>query len=337
MKESYCSNKSIVLSHCPLHIAANLKCMDSTKWPSSDGWGTTLSLFKQRANIGYNGINSTILYHKFLSDPEDARISASDLLYVFNTVFNKHLDKDSGLGLMLSAMGRGTNKPMALFAIWFYFLEAVELGTEDSRVNRYTITGLQSLLAIVIHYCQARHFANLGGVLTRPLSKRSTLIGQTLLQQAFLFPEGEANVDIVPAFVRWSLKVGHTTIIAYIILAGVCLAACTIAQIMGSFTKIGKRVRHMGTFPVLDQLCNTELRDPTGRHTIPSIEYFGLASNEQLAVTANWRVVIAKRGNSAPLAGKDNQTLAEKPSPKQIGRVELLGQQAATKKRFRPS
>lgn len=238
--------------------------MSNATWPSDEGWGTILEVNTRHADVTYNGLNGTILDYHFLSDdPSPVNITASDLLGVFNVLFNTS-NSTSAFGKSLSALGLASNKPVEPFIIWQYFQGLVELAKNDTRANTRAQMGLQSLLAIPIYHCQAKDFAEMRRLLLEQIDNTTAIIQTLGLDLVNQFPIIETDTDIFPAVVRYKLDVGQGYLFAYIILSGSTLLLCLIASSFGSCTDVGRKFRHMGPFPLLTDVCDCKIVDANG-------------------------------------------------------------------------
>ncbi|KAG4436281.1 hypothetical protein IFR05_008221 [Cadophora sp. M221] len=230
------------LSHCPQYLAANLSCLDNAPWPLDDGWGTTLSIHSRPADVAYNGLDGTILSYSFPDTtltPSD--IDAQQLLQVFDILVNTS-DSSTTYGSKFDLLGIGPNRSLAPFIIWQYFQGLKDLAIIDKKANRRAIFGLQSLLAIPIYHCQAKDFIQLRQLLAAKVDDHT--LNQTLGADIVnLFPVVNPDTDIYPALMRFTLHVGHGSILAYVVLAGCTLSVCTVVNVIASFLgdKKGRR------------------------------------------------------------------------------------------------
>lgn len=267
--------------------------MDNSTWPSSGGWGTTLSLSTLHANIGYNGQNGTILYHEFLDQKQNVSINATEVLSVFNTLFIQPVNTSSEWGGLLTALGISSNRPVVSLTIWQYFEGLAELATTNALIAQQAFAGLHSLIAIPIYHCQPKDFADLRKVLLRNLNN-GTAIGSLLGPKIVnAFPDATEDTDIVPAKIRWNLNVGRATLIAYIIINGGTLLACFIARLVESCSQMGRNVQHMGAFPLLDEKCDSVIT--SGGIPVQPETFRGFQQGARLVETANFSVVLARK------------------------------------------
>ncbi|KAK0111587.1 hypothetical protein ONS95_001936 [Cadophora gregata] len=282
------------LTPCPKSLAANMACMSNATWPTDKGWGTTLSTYTRLANVTYNGLNGTIMDHKFSHDtPTPVQIAAPELLQVFQVLFSP-ADPNTKYGQFLSRLGIVSNRPVEPLTIWQYFQGLTERSETDKRVNRQAMMGLQSLLAIPIYHCQAKDFAELRRLLLSQIDNSPIL--ETLgVEIVSSFPAVEPDTDIYPAIMRWTLDVGRPSLLAYIILAGTTLSLCIMANVMATFTDVGRRSKHMGSFLLLTHLCDCETTyrcgAPFAEGTEVPLEHFrDLEAGQRLTKAAKMQV-----------------------------------------------
>jgi hypothetical protein len=263
------------------------------------GWRTNLATFARFATIAYNGLNGTILSHTYTNDSQiPVNVSATELLQTYNTLLGG-TNLTSSFGTKLALLGLGSNKPVLPLSIWEYFQGLETRAEGDSRTNRQAIVGLQSILTLALYHCQGKDFNELrqllvGNEATNPNNTQT--IGQDIID---MFPSVDPDTDIVPAILRYNLKVDRSVLLAYIALAGTTLALCLAAQIAGSCTKMGRRVRQLSPFPPLDNLCECEMRyceDGARVDTDELRRLNGLRAHEQLVATAGMCVVLAPEG-----------------------------------------
>ncbi|KAH7317804.1 hypothetical protein BKA65DRAFT_108317 [Rhexocercosporidium sp. MPI-PUGE-AT-0058] len=281
------------LTPCPKSLAANMACMGNTTWPLEEGWGTTLSTYSRTADVTYNGLNGTILAHKFPNSTlTPVNIAAPELLQVFKVLFSP-ADPNSAYGTFLTRLEIVGNKPVEPLTIWQYFEGLAELSQKDNRVDRRAMIGLQSLLAIPIYHCQAKDFIELRQLLSAQVNNSAIL--ETLgLDIVNLFPIVEPDTDIYPALMSYTLEVGHGSLLAYIVLAGVTLSLCLGTNMAASFTNVGGRFRHMGPFPLLTQLC--DCKTTYGNGTSVLLKHFqDLEAGQRLSEVSLMQVKLAEK------------------------------------------
>jgi hypothetical protein len=287
-----------------------MNCLSDTSWQSREGWETTLTLFKRRATIAYNGLNGTILSHKFSKTPRTAvDIGAPELLQVFDTLLGP-VNRTSTYGRALTVIGLDSNKPVLPLTVWQYFLGVLELSKNDCRANRRAITGLQSLLVIPIYHCQAKDFAELRRLLLGLGTDNDSTVGQVILS---LFPVVSPDTDIYPAVLRNTLQVGRRSLIAYVVLAGFTLTLCLVALVIGNRTLAGRGVRHMSPFQSLNVLTACEIQDEN-RDSIPQKDFLPLGrrtNRDKILETAKMRVVLAA---TTPLESLETTTTPLEPT-----------------------
>jgi hypothetical protein len=254
---------------------------------------------QQHANIAYNTFNGTILSHQFLGTPEAVNISSFDLLQTFMTLLGptKNINNPTYLSY-LNTLGLGNNNPAAPLIIWEYFQGLKVLQVTDPQTTRRAVTGLQSLTAIPIYHCQPKDFAELRSLLLGLAANRSNpstqALGQSIVE---LFPEVVPNVAIYPALERYNLQVGHQSLLAYTIVAGLALAVCLAAQLASSFTKLDRKVRHLSSIPTRNILTDFEIRDAVWK-LVPMEDFRKmnkLSSHEKLKAMADMRIVLIAR------------------------------------------
>ncbi|KAH6715881.1 hypothetical protein BKA61DRAFT_334378 [Leptodontidium sp. MPI-SDFR-AT-0119] len=291
------------MTPCPKSFAASMACMSNTTWPLDKGWGTTLSTYSRQADVTYNGLNGTIMAHKFPNStltPVD--IAASELLQVFKVLFSP-ADPNSTYGSFLDRLEIVANKPVEPLTVWQYFEGLVELSETDTRVDRRAMIGLQSLLAIPIYHCQAKDFIELRQLLLAQVNNSAIFetLGRDIIN---LFPIVEPDTDIYPAFMRYTLQVGHGSLIAYIALACVTLSLCLVANATASITAVGKTFRHMGPFPLLTQICDCEIMDGNGR-SVPLEHFREMEAGQRLSRASHMHSKLVGRNTQVDRAGPE--------------------------------
>lgn len=229
------------LTLCPKSLAGNLSCLNNATWPLEGGWGTILSTYSRPADVVYNGLNGTIMSHKFPNTTlTPVNINAPQLLQVFNILFNPS-NPNTTYGSILAQLGIISNRPTEPLTIWQYFQGLAKIN--DRRAKRRAMIGLQSLLAIPIYYCQAKELIDLRRLLLEQIDN-SVLYRTLRVDIANLFHVVEPDTDIYPALMRFTLRIGHSSLLAYIVLAGCALSVCIIATVMAWLRGWGRLRRY---------------------------------------------------------------------------------------------
>ncbi|KAH7313171.1 hypothetical protein BKA65DRAFT_558385 [Rhexocercosporidium sp. MPI-PUGE-AT-0058] len=245
------------LTHCPKSLAANLSCLNNVPWPLDDGWGTTLSTYIRPADVAYNALNGTILSHSFPNTTlTPGNINAKQLLQVFDVLVNTS-NINATYESILAPLGFASNQPIIPLVIWQYFQSLKQLSKIDRNANRRAVIGLQSLLAIPIYHCQAKDFSEFRRLLST-LADGHTLDLALAADVLNSLPVVKLDTDIYPALMRFTVRIGGASLLAYVVLTGCTLFMCIVTNGIASFAKARKRFKNTMSFPLLTSLYDLE-------------------------------------------------------------------------------
>ena len=270
---------------------------ENSTWRAQAGWRTSLTLYERRADIVYNGLNGTIMSHTFQDEArKPVDISATELLHVWDTVLGP-VNKSTDFGIDLQLLGLGSNKPILPLSIWQYFQGLEDLSKKDLRANRRAIGGLQSLLASGIYHCQAKDFVELRRLLLSVQNSNLSNLGQDIIS---LFPEVEADTKFYPAAMRYNLRVGRRSLLAYVVISAVTLILCFAALLVATCTEVGRKVCDMTPFPSLNLMCDCRVGSQVDSRGLSDNSFVhadlhslhDLKTGEKLLKASEWHVTL---------------------------------------------
>lgn len=96
---------------------------------------------------------------------------------------------------------------------------------QNLGASNRALSGLRSLLALPIYFCQVKGFAELRGM---GYNSTNALVPSIMA----LLPSAEPDTTLVPAVLRYALFVSQDTLIAYLALGGLTLLLCFIVLII---------------------------------------------------------------------------------------------------------
>lgn len=166
-----------------------------------------------------------------------APISAPALLQVYTTLLDS-TNLTTQFGTVLSRLGLGTSKPLLPLSIWKYFQGLSVRASDGSCTSRQAVVSLQSFITLALYHCQDNSFNNFRQLLITD-DNANTIVEDIVA----LFPVAEPDTDIVPAVLRYNLKVNRAALLAHIIITWGILGLCLAVQIAGSCTVIDRRMR----------------------------------------------------------------------------------------------
>jgi hypothetical protein len=215
-----------------------------------------MSAFFQNSAVAYSRSNATILWHSLAATPAiPVNISSSQILkaydgWLFDTTTLLH---KNGTALPLFSS--------SIFAFWLWVSEPEFNG--QNAVNPAASNGisgtLQSLLVIPLYYCQ-------NGMITRLIpgwnsSSNPALAGIYSLLSAP--PERSSPASF--AYYRYESIVSYPSLIAYIVLSGIAVLACSVAQVVikvyADRTSQGMGMPRLSRFPALDLFAHCTVED----------------------------------------------------------------------------
>ncbi|KAK4442372.1 hypothetical protein QBC34DRAFT_444245 [Podospora aff. communis PSN243] len=246
---------------CPGTIAARKNCINDTSWHHNVDWTIKMSAYFRNASVAYSRANGTILWHSFHDDspPMPANITPSDILRAYdvllldaNTVFAKNGSETSPFS-------------SSNFSTFLWMSQPVFSGqnaTNPATVNA-VFSGLQALLAIPLYLCQ-------NGVARRlvPMAlDAKTVVDAEGLDSVFalLSPLPPTTNPATFAYYRYTVVASTPTLITYLVLSGVTLVGCAVANVLAatglggaSGTRAGPK---LSRFPALDLFTHCSIED----------------------------------------------------------------------------
>ena len=218
-----------------------------------------MSVFFQDSAVAYSRSNGTILWHSFAgSPPVPVNLSALQILEAYD-----HLLLDTTKLLHKN----GTDLPLFSSStfptlLWMSMPEFSGQNAINPATSNGAFSVLQSLLAIPLYYCQS-------GVARRliPTSMDGKSVSNSDLSGLFamLSPLPERSSPASFAYHRYEIAVSRPTLIAYVVLSGTALLACSVAQAVISVSAKrpgrGRRTPHLSRFPALDLFAHCTIED----------------------------------------------------------------------------
>jgi len=249
---------------CPGHIAARQNCGNDTSWHTNVDWTVKMSAYFRNASVAYSRTNGTILWHSFVDEPaKPVNLAPGDILKAYDALL---------LDTSVVFAKNGSEPPpfsSSTFATYLWMSQPVFSGqnaTNPATVNA-VFSGLQSLLAIPLYLCQ-------NGIARRLIPM--ALDAKTIAEKdneglttvfSLLSPLPERSSPATFASYRYMVLASTPTLIAYMILSGVTLVLCCLANTMAA---INAKKRDGGTipkspklskFPALDLFTHCSIED----------------------------------------------------------------------------
>ncbi|KAH8590742.1 hypothetical protein B0O99DRAFT_300340 [Bisporella sp. PMI_857] len=247
---------------CPGPIASRLMCLNDTSWFHNVDWTVKMSAFFQNSTVAYSRTNATILWHSFTDGPRiPVDLSALQILEAYD-----HLLLDTTTLLHKN----GTDLPLFSGSTFpTYLWMSMPNFSGQHAINPATSSGvfsaLQSLLAIPLYYCQTGMARRL---VPTSLDGKSVSNPDLSALLEVLSPLPERSSPTSFAYHRYEIVVGSPTLVAYIVLSGAALLACSIAQFFISMsarrTGRGIRMPHLSRYPALDLFTHCTIEDENG-------------------------------------------------------------------------
>ena len=193
-----------------------------------------MSTYIRTADVSYNNLDGRILSHSFPSTPPSpGNISAQQLLQVFDVLVNTSFS-DVTFNFDFDRLDIVAFPPLTPLVIWQFLQGLTESSRMEERTVRRARIGLQSLLAIPIYHCQAKDVIELRGPHFPQLY--DTLPNQTTQAAEFnSFPFVHSDTEVYPAYSAFTLRIGHGSLITYVVLTGCILFMCIMANGLVSF------------------------------------------------------------------------------------------------------
>ncbi|KAK1753946.1 hypothetical protein QBC47DRAFT_385249 [Echria macrotheca] len=253
---------------CPGSIAALQSCSNDTSWYNNVDWTVKMGAYFRNASVAYSRSNGTILWHSF---PDEVRVpvnvTPSDILKAYDTLL---LDTSDYFAKNKSDLPPFSSSTFATFLWMSQPVFSGQNATNPATMNG-VFAGLQSLLAIPLYLCQ-------NGVARRlvPLALDSKTISQqggidALL--SLLSPLPPRTTPATFAYYRYMVLASTPTLIAYLILCGITLILCAIANVVAGVISGGKRhpglqmSPELSRFPALDLFAHCSIEDER-RHVV---------------------------------------------------------------------
>ena len=235
-----------------------MKCLNDTSWYTNVDWTVKMSVFFQHSAVAYSRSNGTILWHSFTDTPSiPVEVCSSHILEAWDALLldTTTLLHNSSTTLPLFS---GSSFPT------FLWLAEPEFSGQNA-INPATSSGiysnLQSLLVAPMYYCQS-------GVARRlvPAILDSKFVSNPELSSLFnrLSAPPERTSPASFAHHRYELTVSFSTLVAYIVLSGTALLACSIAQAvinLSDHVGRGGRLPRPSRFPTLDLFAHCTIED----------------------------------------------------------------------------
>jgi hypothetical protein len=218
-----------------------------------------MSVFFQNSAVAYSRSNATILWHSFADTAAiPVNISSSQILeaydhWLFDTTTLMHKN--------------GTDLPLFSSTTFPFLLWVTEPGFNGQNAVNPSASNsifaiLQSLLVIPLYYCQSGMFRRL-----MPDFMEADTISNPALSVIFsqLSPPPERNSPASFAYYRYESIVSFPSLIAYIVLSGIAVLACIVAQVVikayADRASPGRGMPHLSRFPALDLFAHCTVED----------------------------------------------------------------------------
>ena len=290
--------------------------MEDTSWHSNPGWQATLIASFIHADVAYSKANGTILSHTFVDKPWSASTPAADMLLALRYA----IPVFDGSGIQILTQLITDPQKMKLFTlyaypawIWSWLNSAASLSETDPAMATRGAETLQSLLAVILHFCQPSVYARalhktFGDHPDKlAVSGNSTWANSTegrLVQfAADMLAIAPADTAVYPAFLQYQIVVGHPTLVAYMVLSVLVLAVCVFVLILGSVGKKTERYPKTSGFPVWDTyaFCSVSGEEVVTRERRQG-EVKNTGGNNMIEAVSNMRVRLntTREGRDVP-------------------------------------
>jgi hypothetical protein len=217
-----------------------------------------MAIFFQNSAVAYSRSNGTIIWHSFKETPAiPLNLSSSQILEAYDHLLldTTTLLNDGSTSLPLFS---GTSFPTFL---WMVEPEFSNQSAIDPGTSIEVYSTLQSLLAIPMYYCQ-------NGIVRRLLpgvmdAKSVSNPGLSLLFSLLSEPPERSSPGSF-AYHRYEVTVSFGTLIAYIVLSGTTLLACSVVLVVMSLSSHvgrGGRLPRLSRFPTLDLFMHCTIED----------------------------------------------------------------------------
>jgi hypothetical protein len=213
----------------------------------------------QNAAVAYSRTNGTILWHTF-----------KDVLPIPNTVnASQILEAYDHLLLDTTELLHQSNTSLPLFSgsafptfLWLSTPEFSDQHAINPATSNAAFSSLQCLLAIPLYLGQNGAVRRL---IPASLDGKSVSNSDLAILFAALSPLPARTSPIAFAYHRYEVAVSRSTLIAYILLSGIALLACVIAQliIIASTKRNGQssRMPDLSRYPALDLFVHCTIED----------------------------------------------------------------------------
>jgi hypothetical protein len=214
----------------------------------------------QNSQVAYSRSNGTILWHSFTdTSPVPVDVLSTDILKSYDALL---LDTST---LLFNGSSSG-NVPLFSSSSFPTFLWLAEPEFSDQNaINPATSNAiystLQSLLAAPMYYCQSGVARRL---IPAILDAKTVNVPELTYLFGLLSAPPERNSPASFAHHRYEVKVSFGTLIAYIVLSGTALLACSIAHTVISLSdhvRHGRRLPRLSRFPTLDLFAHCTIED----------------------------------------------------------------------------
>jgi hypothetical protein len=250
------------LVSCPGSIAALQQCTNDTSWFDNVDWTVKMSVFLQYAEVAYSRMNGSIIHYSASDAPAvPVNVTSAEILQAYDTLL---FDTTS---LFRNNVSDVTPFSGSSFPVFLWMTEPVFSGqnaTNPSTLNG-VFAGLRALLATPLYLCQnglARRFLPM--ILD---SKSIAQKGQLNDIFALLSPLPDRASPTSFAYHRYEVVASFPTLVAYMVLSGVALLLCGLAQLLTSLVdrhSTTRRIRgspKLSRFPALDLFTHCTIED----------------------------------------------------------------------------
>jgi hypothetical protein len=219
-----------------------------------------MSVMFQNSQVAYSRSNGTILWHSFTdSSPIPVGVLSTDILMAYDALL---LDTST---LLFNGSNSG-NVPLFSGSSFPTFLWLAEPEFSDQNaINPATSNAiystLQSLLIAPMYYCQSGVARRL---IPAILDSKTINVPQLSYLFSLLSAPPERNSPASFAHHRYQATVSFGTLIAYIVLSGTALLACSIAHAVINLSDHvcrGRRLPRLSRFPTLDLFAHCTIED----------------------------------------------------------------------------
>jgi hypothetical protein len=213
-----------------------------------------MSVFFQNSQVAYSRSNGTILWHSFTKTPSiPVNVSSLQILEAYN-----HLLLDT------TTLLHNSSNPLPLFSgssfptlLWLSEPEFSDQNAINPATSNGIYATLQSLLAFPLYYCQS-------GVAKRLippiLESKSSLNPELSYLFSFLSEPPKRSSPASFASYRYEVTVSFPTFIAYVVLSGTALLACSVAQAVINLSG-SSRLPRLSRFQTLDLFAHCTIED----------------------------------------------------------------------------